>query len=148
MPFIQGNSRSAFSEGWILDEDFCLGRTDNPFPNFTAVLLVLFMGRRKYHMDNKQHGRNMIISEYIWRRWLALLPPGTKEPSKYRNEDLPDNNPLKWNPWYRWRKQVSSHMQVMKGFFKFHPSCKSVLQVASLVIGCGTRVVNDERSWS
>lgn len=103
-------------------------------PYLTALNLVLFMGRRKFQMDHKQHGRNMIIAEYIWRRYLATLPPGTPMPSKYRNINLPDNDPLKWHPCFRWRKQVSSHMQVMKGFFKFHPCCESILHVSVLIL--------------
>lgn len=81
------------------------------------------MGRRKFYMYNKQHGRNMIISEYIWRRWLATQP-NPERIRKVLDESLPDKDPNKFHRMYRKRKQVSSHIQVQKGFFKFHWACE------------------------
>ena len=67
------------------------------------------MARKKYSMGGKLHGRNMLIMEYLWLRYLASLAPG----------EQPDIN------MKRGRKQNSSHIQVLKGFFKFHRCCKS-----------------------
>lgn len=88
-----------------------------------ALLQIIFMGRRKFYMSNKQHGRNMIISEYIWHRWLATQP-NPELINKILDDSLPDKDPNKYHPMYRKRKQVSSHIQVQKSFFKYHPACE------------------------
>jgi transcriptional enhancer factor len=66
------------------------------------------MGRRKYSYRGKPHGRNELIREYIWLYYLRSLAPGQAPDPSMR----------------RCRKQVSSHIQVLKGFFKDHPACK------------------------
>lgn len=65
------------------------------------------MGRRKFSCRGKPHGRNELIKEYLWIAYLQSLPPGAK----------PDMGMM------RTRKQVSSHIQVLKGFLKDHPAC-------------------------
>jgi len=62
------------------------------------------MGRRKYTMKKDQYGRNMLIGEYLWIAYCQSLPPGVKPDPKMMRE----------------RKQVSSHIQVLKNFFLHH----------------------------
>lgn len=69
------------------------------------------MGRRKYSYRGKPHGRNELIKEYLWIAYLQSLPPGTR----------PDPGMM------RTRKQVSSHIQVLKGFLRDHPACESLV---------------------
>lgn len=66
------------------------------------------MHRRKFSYKGKPHGRNELIKEYIWIAYLQSLPHGAKPDESMR----------------RTRKQVSSHIQVLKGFLKGHPACK------------------------
>ncbi|EFX06178.1 transcription factor [Grosmannia clavigera kw1407] len=69
-----------------------------------ALLLIPQMGRKKYAMRGQLHGRNMLISEYLWVAYCLSLPAGVKPDSKMA----------------RGRKQVSSHIQVLKNFFIHH----------------------------
>ena len=72
------------------------------------------MGRRKFSMGGKLHGRNMLISEYIFVICVALL--GSKEIFRIDNS----NDSIE----QMGRKQVSSHMQVVKKFFEDLRCCK------------------------
>lgn len=65
------------------------------------------MGRRKYSYKGKPHGRNEMISEYLWLAYCQSLPLGATPDETMR----------------RARKQVSSHIQVLKTFLKEHPAC-------------------------
>ncbi|KFA73083.1 hypothetical protein S40288_02762 [Stachybotrys chartarum IBT 40288] len=73
-----------------------------------SVLLMPHMGRRKFSMGGKLHGRNMLISEYIFVICVELL--GSKEIFRIDNS----NDSIE----QMGRKQVSSHMQVVKKFFE------------------------------
>ncbi|GAB0135879.1 hypothetical protein EsDP_00004201 [Epichloe bromicola] len=73
-----------------------------------SVLLMPHMGRRKFSMGGKLHGRNMLISEYIFTICVAVL--GSKEIFRIDNS----NDSIE----QMGRKQVSSHMQVVKKFFE------------------------------
>lgn len=68
------------------------------------------MGRQKYNMHGGLHGRNMLILEYIWIAYCGSLAPGEEPDESYR----------------RGRKQVSSHIQVLKNFYKYSKYCKSL----------------------
>ncbi|KAK4647785.1 uncharacterized protein QC761_104390 [Podospora bellae-mahoneyi] len=69
-----------------------------------ALLLIPQMKRKKYTMKQTQFGRNMLIGEYLWIYYLQTLPPGTEAECNL----------------VRHRKQVSSHIQVLKQFFANH----------------------------
>lgn len=77
------------------------------------------MGRRKFSMGGKLHGRNMLISEYIFTICVAIL--GSKEIFRIDNS----NDSIE----QMGRKQVSSHMQVVKKFFEDLRCCKSILYI-------------------
>ncbi|KAK0670755.1 hypothetical protein QBC41DRAFT_387817 [Cercophora samala] len=70
----------------------------------SALLLIPQMKRKKYTMKQSQFGRNMLIGEYLWIYYLQTLPPGTEADCNIS----------------RHRKQVSSHIQVLKQFFANH----------------------------
>lgn len=65
-------------------------------------------------MGGKLHGRNMLISEYIFVLCVAIL--GSKEIFRIDNS----NDSIE----QMGRKQVSSHMQVVKKFFEDLRCCK------------------------
>jgi hypothetical protein len=76
----------------------------------SALLLIPQLGRKKYSINGERYGRNMLIGKYLWLAYCLSLPPGVE----------PDEENMR-----RGRKQVSSHIQVLKGFFSFHRCCKS-----------------------
>lgn len=116
------------------------------------------MGRRKYHMHGKQHGRNMLICEYIWIAWKQqTLPPGAPAPPQYTMQEVkpcqckPPKKPHRddeqcWvkvkHDWYRERKQVSSHIQVIKNFFRFHPACEWPAPIFIVLLPSDISLVN------
>ncbi|KAL8381407.1 hypothetical protein RB595_005601 [Gaeumannomyces hyphopodioides] len=112
-----------------------------------ALLLIAPIGRRKYQMSsqqdgggggggcNEQYGRNMLISEYLWINcFLQHLAAGIPEPLREWKEEKDESGNLhrdkngkpkpkvRHHEHYSPRKMVSSHLQVIKAFFKLHPS--------------------------
>lgn len=85
-----------------------LNPLDDTVLTVIALLDVPTMGRRKFSLHGKPHGRNELIALYIWFAYLETLPPG----------EQPDETKR------RTRKQVSSHIQVLKGFMRDHPACE------------------------
>ena len=73
-----------------------------------AILLMPHMRRRKYTLRSKSSGRNMLISEYLRIAYLQGLRQGEKA---IKNME-------------RRRKQVSSHIQVLKNFLKERRCCE------------------------
>jgi transcriptional enhancer factor len=78
-------------------------------------------------LKGKQQGRNELIKEYLWIAYSQSLPPGAeKDPGMKRG-----------------RKQVSSHIQVLKNFFTHHRCCESTPALIVLVCHnpCSIRAV-------
>jgi transcriptional enhancer factor len=66
--------------------------------------MMPIMGRRKYKVAGKQRGRNEIFRVYMEISFASLVGDPTEAIRK--------------------RKQVSSHMQVVKAWFKESRACK------------------------
>ncbi|ORY66316.1 uncharacterized protein BCR38DRAFT_408268 [Pseudomassariella vexata] len=79
-----------------------------------ALLLIPLIGRKKLSSKGVLYGRNMLITEYLWIYHRLLYPP---QPG----EIMPIGKAREDHPMYRTRKQASSHIQVLKGFFLTHP---------------------------
>lgn len=85
-------------------------------------------------MGGKLHGRNMLISEYIFVICIAVL--GSKEIFRIDNS----NDSIE----QMGRKQVSSHMQVVKKFFEDLRCCKNFIHES---LGNCVDVANEAQSF-
>ena len=74
----------------------------------TAFLDVPMMGKLMFQINGKPHGRNQLIALYMWIAYEKSLPPNVR-PDKTKR---------------RTQKQVSSHIQVLKGYIRTDPACK------------------------
>ncbi|KAK0631799.1 hypothetical protein B0T14DRAFT_468014 [Immersiella caudata] len=72
-----------------------------------GLLLIPHIGRKKFSVMEQLYGRNMLLGEYLWLAYCATVPPGLEPDETVR----------------RGRKQVSSHIQVLKNIFKHHKYC-------------------------
>ncbi|KAI1324830.1 hypothetical protein F5Y16DRAFT_402094 [Xylariaceae sp. FL0255] len=110
-----------------LEEAFLDGKYLTPFsatstdPPCAALLLIPQLGRKKFSSKSVLYGRNMLITEYLWIWHWARSPPAKGEtiPSGKQREKTKDNP---GHEWFRSRKQVSSHIQVLKHFFPTLPT--------------------------
>ena len=99
------------------------------------------MARKKFSSNANVYGRNMLISEYLWiyywRVYVPSHPDGSEKTIPSRGvhreggkdpQTQPDGSILevtcKPHEMFRGRKQVSSHIQVLKAFFQALPTCK------------------------
>jgi transcriptional enhancer factor len=107
-------------EGFFLDGKFAGANIDLNAAGLRtadaglALLLIPQMGRDKYTMKKTLWGRNQLIGEYLWIASLQGLSPGAE----------PDPQVLEIKDSGKMRKRVSSHIQVLKSFFKAHRCCK------------------------
>ncbi|KFY31716.1 hypothetical protein V493_00870 [Pseudogymnoascus sp. VKM F-4281 (FW-2241)] len=88
-----------------------------------AFLDVPMMGKLMYQINGKPHGRNQLIALYMWISYEKSLPPNVR-PDKTKR---------------RTQKQVSSHIQVLKGYIRTDPASQHIFCSADEKPKCSNR---------
>ncbi|KFZ14463.1 hypothetical protein V502_06061 [Pseudogymnoascus sp. VKM F-4520 (FW-2644)] len=88
-----------------------------------AFLDVPMMGKLMFQINGKPHGRNQLIALYMWIAYEKSLPPNVR-PDKTKR---------------RTQKQVSSHIQVLKGYIRTDPAFQHIFRSADEKPKCSNR---------
>ncbi|KFY33758.1 hypothetical protein V494_07365 [Pseudogymnoascus sp. VKM F-4513 (FW-928)] len=88
-----------------------------------AFLDVPMMGKLMFQINGKPHGRNQLIALYMWIAYEKSLPPNVR-PDKTKR---------------RTQKQVSSHIQVLKGYIRTDPAFQHIFRAADEKPKCSNR---------
>lgn len=81
-----------------------------------AMIDIPIMGKKKFNFNGKLHGHNQMISIYVWIAYKESLPPNVvPDPSMFRS-----------------RKQISSHIQVLKKLLQGNTAFKLIFSKDSL----------------
>ncbi|OBT65540.1 hypothetical protein VE03_04937 [Pseudogymnoascus sp. 23342-1-I1] len=88
-----------------------------------AFLDVPMMGKLMFQINGKPHGRNQLIALYMWIAYERSLPPNVR-PDKTKR---------------RTQKQVSSHIQVLKGYIRKDPAFQHIFRSADEKPKCNSR---------
>ncbi|KFX98770.1 hypothetical protein V490_02127 [Pseudogymnoascus sp. VKM F-3557] len=118
-----GQKWSADLEEAFLDGILPVSIVSDVMLTTTAFLDVPMMGKLMFQINGKPHGRNQLIALYMWISYEKSLPPNVR----------PDRTKR------RTQKQVSSHIQVLKGYIKTDPAFQHIFRSAEAMPKCTNR---------